>query len=631
MNPMDLAQSLSTRVKGRAEKRELDTKRNRVEERLSSIEDLLKYLQSEESEREDLSIRDLKKQVVFLQEMFKSELPQEILQIINEIPEVDEKELREAENFLQQQAEESGSSVAQMLEQFSQDEDEEIRERAVVLKQLLEAKNKIAFLKLKLREWMGQALGEMRDNTKTELGMTEDELRDLEERFKKIEIPVVDYATYAKEMEEMFVRTQVANVRRPLRTTDRESLEANERNIKVDEYLWKDFFQFLQQAVEEKIPDEAKRRNFLERVAGVTKPKVEFASSDLHEVILDKSIFSELGEEAKAVFDKFLQTKTLVDLKGQKDRGDNSNYLRESQFSNSVKVIDYLLEAEQLSAVDPKVSGGRNFLRTYYNIDENATGNQHGIDRTGLRKKIEGLIKNNPEFINKVEAVIRARGWGRRYSSPFFMDSNSDNNLKNEIALYGGNLNMPLEERDGIFFESAGDLGKRETEVAKFEQGLSDAVNNGRTSQDEVVITREDAIRKANSARQQAKDAELVARRKGEAADKKMQNHIVESQAEIADLHSQLNRAREMYDNLDNKYNRLRQEFDALNQEHQKTLASLREGREYMAELHSAIAKDGESLDEKNRMIRKIVDALQGSGFGKNGAVVDEIKGILGV
>lgn len=673
MNPMDLAQSLSVRVKGRAEKTKIETGKKGIEARLDDIKGLLSYLQSEESGQEDLSVRDLKKQMMFLQEMFRSEFTPEIKQLIDEVPEIDEKELREAENFLQQQAEEAGISVAQMLEQFSQDEDEEIRERAVILKQFLGAKNKIAFLKLKLREWMVQALGEMKGNTETELGMGEEELKDLEERFKQLEVSEADYPNYASEMGRRFADVQTrkiyhlqkidrirynlknansysveyqdrsGNTRRAgtkeeieiAKTQMQKEIERSERNFKIDESLWQDFFESFRQVVERKFPDESVRRNLLERIAGVTEPKLDIVSQShyIGEVVLNSELFDELGEDASLVVEKFLRTKALVGLVGPKDFEANGNSIsdfHDVKVPNVQSVCDYLVCAEQLSANVYLENKYR--LLNYHGMYEREKDHKPEVS---VNTRILKGIKTNPEFVNQVEAVLRARGLGRERSSPFCLEHLGT--MENQIGLYGGNYVMPLQERDGIFFESADTLKQRTAQAEEFEQRLIDAVNSPDEPKEKVVVTRKDAVEVANNARQRARDAELVARRKGETAVAEAQGEVgkfkdeaAKAKTESGGLRQQLESLQSRFDALSGEQSRLLAELEALKKENQNTLTSLKKGQEYMAELNAAIFKGDELLNERNIMIRKITDALKGSGFGKNGAVVEEIKQILG-
>ena len=97
----------------------------------------MEYLQSLDVNTESFSVSEFKKQAGFLQDMFRADFTPDIKQLIEDVPDIDEGQLIEAEKSLSEQADEMGVSVYQMLEQFSQDEDEEIREQAVVLKKYI--------------------------------------------------------------------------------------------------------------------------------------------------------------------------------------------------------------------------------------------------------------------------------------------------------------------------------------------------------------------------------------------------------------------------------------------------------------------------------------------------------------
>jgi len=302
-------------------------------------------------------------------------------------------------------------------------------------------------------------------------------------------------------------------------------LEKLERIKGVQAFIWADFFSEFKSFLDQECgDDEAKKTDWLNRVADTNKEGTgiidsrRFAAGS--EYNISRDLVSEFGNSAKLIIDKYLQARLLSSLET------DPNKLSEGNAINQFSAKEYYsfmaqVETRDLDEIQSKLKRGERVEFGELNGQMFDNLQAHGISGDSLvayrdmNKKAEELLQNNPQLLSKIESVFKIVNGvqGSEHSNKVYrispVHSQHGQGYRNFLVLHGGAETLKLQMRDGVFYNEGKDYQAQEAERNRFEQGISNTISASKEPGAKVILTREDAIRDAQSQAERARQNAL--------------------------------------------------------------------------------------------------------------------------
>ena len=508
-----------------------------------------------------------------LASFLNKKVPAKLQKLIDAAGPDDSFDVDDVSNWLEEQAGLAKMSVLEMIDVLKKDENPEIQKQALDGEKVLERREMMIQAKPQLRELAVQLLQQAKTNQDQELKMTDAEIEDYESKFRVVEQKDLDYETYVRALATKYVeRLEAQNLQAINDKKDVEELMAREIQYwhyepqansfmytykGAQHHSWKggkenfqekmqkelerlekekmvrgfsatEFFESAKVFADEQYKDdEAKKRDFLARVAGVAQPLMPLLTVNLDRdsgvAVIDKSFVTEFGADGLPLLEKALEAKLLsgitCDPSGNSPSAskvkNHTTIGRYYSFMAGLRAFDFESAREQIKdgSMEDKnlyledgavaVYQRDQYSSHYYGNSEESKAAVTRVEK--LDKGIQEVILDKPDILSKVETVIRTEGGDKDNHSPLYTYDNVSNRSYKTYSLTADPQRVapriPLSENDGVFYEDPAQFATRKKEIEAYEKKLSTYLSEHKAPEAKVIpVTREDIrIENANA------------------------------------------------------------------------------------------------------------------------------------